>query len=342
MKSVAVVILNWNGLKYLQQFLPSVVEHSSEMAEVWVVDNASTDESLLWIRERYPTVRILQNEQNFGFAKGYNVGLSQIDAEYYVLLNSDVEVTPHWIKPVIDFMSASSISACQPKILDYNRKEWFEHAGAAGGLIDKNGFPFCVGRIFNEFEKDHGQYNDNREVFWASGAALFIRAEHYHSVEGLDEDFFAHMEEIDLCWRLKNLGHKVGVCGTSTVYHVGGGTLNAINPYKTYLNFRNNLYLLVKNYHLSSLAIKLFCRLLLDGVAALRFLLEGKPSYTLAVLKAHISFYLSFTLMLKKRRKRKFAVSQSNHTGFYNRSILADFFLKKRKRFTELDSEAFL
>ena len=342
MPNIAVVILNWNGIHYLEQFLPSVVEHSSQHAEVWVVDNGSTDDSIAYLNKNWPTVKIHNNKTNHGFAKGYNEGLKHIEADVYVLLNSDVEVTPNWIPPVIEFMEEKNMTACQPKIRDFHRKEWFEHAGATGGFIDKDGYVFCAGRIFDGFEKDEHQYDANKEVFWASGASLFVNANAYHEVDGLDEDFFAHMEEIDLCWRLKNKGMRVGACGASHVYHVGGGTLDKLNPFKTYLNFRNNLFILVKNYHQGSLIPLFFRRLLLDGVAGFRFLTEGKFSYTLAVLKAHFSFYAALPKMLKKRKRIRAGMTEPNRAGWYKQSILKMYFLKKKHTFSELDSSDFI
>lgn len=349
--SVAVVILNWNGLNFLRRYLPSVVQHSIDRAKVYIVDNGSTDPSLTWVRENHPEVQVIENKENYGFAKGYNVGLKQIEADFYVLLNSDVEVSSDWIDPVISFMTEADLVACQPKILDFHRKQWFEHAGATGGFIDRNGFVFCAGRIFNTFEADTGQYDKNKEVFWASGASLFIRSEAYHRVGGLDEDFFAHMEEIDLCWRLKNQGLAVGACGESKVYHVGGGTLDKLNPFKTYLNFRNNLFILVKNYHYGSLLKLLLKRMLLDGVAAFRFLTEGKWSYFTAVFKAHISFYAKLPLMLRKRKailkdlktppSGREAV-KPNRKGWYTGSILRDYFLSKKQTFDQLDAKKFM
>jgi GT2 family glycosyltransferase len=337
---IAVVILNWNGLSFLKKFLPTVVSCSPE-AEVWVIDNGSTDDSLAWVRASCPTVNVQENGHNYGFAKGYNAGLKYIPADYYVLLNSDVEVTPNWISPVLATMKEMDFVACQPKIRDYNRKDYFEYAGAAGGYLDKNAFAFCAGRMFYEYEEDLGQYNDSREVFWASGASLFIDAEKFNEVEGLDVDFFAHMEEIDLCWRLKNRGYRIGYCADSTVYHVGGGTLNQLNPFKTYLNFRNNLFLITKNHFSSGLLLHLYCRLILDGVAALRFLSEGNFKYLWAVLKAHISFFASFGKMYKKRKLIQQALHNPNLQGKYKRNVLFDFFLKKHKHFSELDSDHF-
>jgi GT2 family glycosyltransferase len=272
-KRVAVVILNWNGEKFLKQFLPGVVQHSQDMADVVVIDNASKDSSVTFLRNQFPDVRVIELSKNYGFAGGYNHGLKDISHEYFVLLNSDVEVTEGWIKPVIDFMeSQPGMVACQPKMLDFHRKEWFEYAGAAGGFIDKDAYAFCAGRIFYEFEKDDQQYSQNEEVFWASGAALFIRRDAWNEVGGLDQDFFAHMEEIDLCWRLKNRGYKIGACRQSIVYHYGGGTLDRLSPFKTYLNFRNNLYMIVKNYRAGNLTWHLLRRMSLDGIAAIRFI----------------------------------------------------------------------
>ena len=342
MKRVAVVILNWNGEKFLRQFLPGVVQFSESMADVVVIDNASTDQSLSILRNEFPSVTIIELDKNYGFAGGYNQGLRHVSHEFFVLLNSDVEVTPDWISPVLRYMDDTPrMAACQPKILDFHRKEWFEYAGAAGGYIDKDAYAFCAGRVFFEFEKDLGQYNRNEEVFWASGAAMFIRRDAWIEVGGLDEDFFAHMEEIDLCWRLKNRGYKVGACRESKVYHYGGGTLDRQSPFKTYLNFRNNLYMLVKNYHTSNLRLKLIRRMLLDGVAGLRFLTEGKWSHFTAVLKAHGSFYGSMRALQRKRRKEELSIVEPNLTGVYNQSILKYFFLLKKRRFTDLNPDDF-
>ncbi len=345
-RQVAVVILNWNGLRFLQQFLPSVVEYTRHDAQIWIADNGSTDASLDWVSANFPEVRIHRNGKNHGFALGYNEALKHIDAQVYVLLNSDVEVTPNWLPPVLQYMERENIVACQPKILDCNRRDFFEHAGATGGFIDRNGFVFCAGRIFNAFEEDHGQYNANKEVFWASGACLVVRSSAYHEVDGLDADFFAHMEEIDLCWRLKNRGYRIGACGESAVYHVGGGTLDKLNPFKTFLNFRNNLFILVKNYHYGSLVRILLKRMTLDGIAAFRFITEGKWSYFTAVFKAHMSFYAMLPLMLGKRKaivnKLNERQATANRKGWYTGSIIRDYFLKKITRFSDLPSERFM
>lgn len=334
---VAVVILNWNGKSYLERFLPSVVEYSKPH-EVVVADNDSTDDSIAFVESTYPSVTIVKNDVNGGFAKGYNDALKRIEADVYVLLNSDVEVSPNWIEPIISMMEQdASIGAAQPKILSEKERTHFEYAGAAGGYIDKDGYPFCAGRIFNEYEEDKGQYNEPREIFWASGASLFIRAKLYHEAGGLDEDFFAHMEEIDLCWRIKNRGFRVMYCPDSKVYHVGGGTLDQLNPRKTYLNFRNNLYLLIKNYRRSNLFFKMFWRLFLDGIAAAKFATEFKLDHTWAVLKSHFYFYLYLPKMLGKRWKLKKGLHHPTPHGMYQKSILAEFFFRKKRQFYKLD-----
>jgi len=273
---VAVVILNWNGRKFLEKFLPSVTKNSIG-AEVIIADNASTDDSVDFMKENYPELRLIINSSNSGYAGGYNEALAQINAEYYVLLNSDIEVGENWVMPIIEEMDKNpEIGAAQPKLIAYYQKDEFEYAGAAGGFIDKYGYPFCRGRLFNSLEKDTEQYNDNTEIFWASGAAMFVRANAFHKVGGLDNDFFAHMEEIDLCWRLKLSGYKIMAIPKSIVYHVGGGTLPKNSSRKTYLNFRNNFALLFKNLPKNRLWKVFIARLVLDGVAAIRFLTEGK------------------------------------------------------------------
>ena len=335
---IAVVILNWNGKRFLEKFLPSIVSNNSSDAQIIVADNASTDDSISFLTANYPHIDIIKNSANGGFAKGYNDALKKVNAEYYVLLNSDVEVTPQWIEPIIKLMdSDKSIAACQPKIKDYNKKAFFEYAGAAGGFIDKYGYPFCRGRILNTIEEDKGQYNDTREVFWATGACLFVRADYYHQVEGFDEDFFAHMEEIDLCWRLKNYDYKIMYCADSVVYHVGGGTLNKTSPKKTFLNFRNNLILLCKNHPPDYFYLKLFIRFILDGIAGLKFLISGKFSHFMAVIKAHFSFYASFGKTLKKRKKLKTEIKQYTTTSVYLQSIIADYYLRRTRAFSEID-----
>jgi GT2 family glycosyltransferase len=342
-KKVAVVILNWNGEKFLRDFLPAVLEHSQADADVVVIDNASSDGSKALVEQQFPMVRWIALDRNYGFAGGYNRGLQHVENEYYILLNSDVEVTEGWIPPVIAYIeSQPKMAACQPKILDYHRKGWFEYAGASGGYMDKDYYAFCAGRIFFAFEEDRGQYSGNTEVFWASGAAMFIRRSAWREVDGLDEDFFAHMEEIDLCWRLKNRGYAIGACRTSQVYHYGGGTLDRHSPFKTYLNFRNNLYMLLKNHRGSMLFLKVVRRLLLDGIAGCRFLLEGKPAHVWSVLKAHFSFYAKLGRMLSKRRSELQAEGTPNLNGLYQESIIKQFFLQKRRTFSELEKGRFV
>ncbi len=335
---VAVVILNWNGKIFLGKFLPSVIDNNSSNSQIIVADNASTDDSVSFLKSNYPQIKIIKNTSNGGFAKGYNDALKQVEAEYYVLLNSDVEVTSLWIEPIIKLMDGDpSIAACQPKIKNYNKKTYFEYAGAAGGFIDKYGYPFCRGRILENIEEDKGQYNDTREVFWATGACLFIRAAHFHQADGFDEDFFAHMEEIDLCWRLKNCGYKVVYCADSTVYHVGGGTLNKSSSLKTFLNFRNNLIMLFKNHPPEYFYSKLVIRFLLDGLAGLKFLFSGQFSHFTAVIKAHFNFYASFGKTLKKRNLLKQQIKHYTKTEVYLHSIIADYYLRGKKTFMEID-----
>ena len=330
----AVVILNWNGKHLLEKFLENVIWQSPN-AEVIVADNNSTDGSVSYLQENYPNIRIIQNDGNYGYAKGYNLALQQIDAEYFVLLNSDIQVTKDWISPIISLMDSDKmISACQPKILDYNDKNKFEYAGACGGFIDKFGYPFCRGRIFDDLEEDKEQYDDAIEVFWATGACLFVRASHFYEVGGIDEDFFAHQEEIDLCWRFKNKGYKVFVEPKSEVYHVGGGTLNVGSPFKTHLNFRNNLYMLFKNLPLSSLFIIIPIRLVLDGIASITFLSKKQGiKHLFAVMKSHFAFYFEIPKLIEKRRKIN---QKSSLEGRMKYSILVQNKLKGNKKFSEL------
>jgi hypothetical protein len=338
MSKVAVVILNYNGKSLLAKFLPGVITHSSGDTEVIVADNASTDGSVEMLRERFPEIRIISNSTNGGFTKGYNQALSQIKADYYVLLNSDIEVTSGWIKPIIDLMEAdTAIAACQPKILSLVMPSHFEYAGAGGGFIDRFGYPFCRGRLFNHLEEDKGQYNDIFEVFWASGACMFVRADAYHRYGGLDDSFFAHMEEIDFCWRLKNEGFKIMYCGESTVYHIGGGTLPKISARKTYYNFRNNLSLLVKNLPRNMMAHVIVLRLFLDGAASVKFLLEGNMSHFFAVFRAHLHFYRKLPQLLYKRNNLK----QKKVTGIYRKNIAIDYFLLGKREFKELNTDLF-
>ncbi|MGB0917890.1 MAG: glycosyltransferase family 2 protein [Flavobacteriales bacterium] len=333
---VAVVILNWNGKRFLEQFLPSVLEHSAE-ANVYVADNASTDGSLGFLKSNFPSVKLIDNGENLGFAGGYNKALRNLKEDYFVLLNSDVEVSKDWLKPVIELMdSDSSIAACQPKIISQEQKSHFEYAGAAGGFIDKYGYPFCRGRIFDTLEKDANQYNNAIEVFWATGACLFVRNNCFASIGGLDEDFFAHMEEIDLCWRLKRAGYKIMVQPESVVYHVGGGTLPKSNPWKTFLNFRNGLEMLAKNLPKSQLFQVVFFRLILDGIAGLKFLLSGSFGDFFAIFKAHFAFYGRLNTTLKKRSGNYDSVTKQ-----FNGSMVYQYFVKGKKLFTDLPSDRF-
>ena len=300
---IAVVILNWNGVHLLEQFLPSIVKHSPE-ATVYLADNDSTDDSISFVLANFPSVKMVKNDSNLGFAGGYNEALKNIDAEIYALVNSDIEVTENWLQPIIKtFENEPRTAIIQPKILDFKRKEYFEYAGAAGGFIDKYGYPYCRGRIFNTLEKDSRQYDDNREIFWASGACFFIRSSVYKELQGFDADFFAHQEEIDLCWRAFNKQYKIKYISESVVFHVGGATLQQGNPKKTYLNFRNSLLMLTKNLPEDKLYWILFCRMVLDAIAGLQFLLQGKFNHFAAILKAHGSFYRLFSIHYKKRDK---------------------------------------
>ena len=328
---IAVVILNWNGEALLERFLPSVMEHS-EGADIYVVDNASTDGSIDFLKQHYPTIGVVQNNVNGGFAKGYNDGLKHIEADLFCLLNSDVEVTENWLGPIIKaFRDIPEAAIIQPKILDLKQRDHFEYAGAAGGFIDMLGYPFCRGRIFQSIEKDEGQYDDIKEVFWATGACMFIKSEVFRSLNGFDEDYFAHQEEIDLCWRAKNDGHKVFYVGHSHVYHLGGSTLSNMNPKKTFLNFRNSLYSITKNLPRKKAWPIVLFRLLLDGIAALRFVFQLKFDHCFAILKAHLSFYANFSKMYKKREKANFLLKYYPVT-----SIVWSYFVHHIKNFNIL------
>lgn len=335
---VAVVILNWNGRSFLEKFLPAVIKYSSG-SQIIVADNQSSDDSVAFLKKNYPQVSIIVNPSNDGFSKGYNLALKQVNSQYYILLNSDVEVTENWIEPIIQLMdSDSKIAACQPKILDYKQCSKFEYAGASGGFIDKYGYPFCRGRIFNVLEEDKGQYDAALEVFWATGACMFVRAEAFWKVNGFDDDYFAHMEEIDVCWRMKNIGYSIFVEPKSVVFHVGGGTLNKLSPRKTFLNFRNNLITLTKNSDAPFLAFKILYRMILDGVAAFKFLFEGHGAHFIAVLKAHGSYYLHLGSTLKKRKQMKSIPGfKDSTTGVYRKNIVYLHFVKGIKHYSELN-----
>ena len=328
----AIIILNWNGQKLLEQFLPSIVNFSSNEAEIYVADNASTDTSISFVKEFYPTVKIIKNATNGGYAKGYNDALKNIDADVYCLLNSDIEVTKNWLEPVIDvFKNDDKTAIVQPKILDYKNKTKFEYAGAAGGFIDLYGYPYCRGRVFNDLETDNGQFNDVSEIFWASGACLCIRSKVYHQLGGFDEDYFAHQEEIDLCWRAQNNGYLVKYVGNATVFHIGGATLQEVNPKKTYLNFRNSLFNIVKNVPKKQFLFVIFLRLILDGIAGVKFIFNLKPIHTFAILKAHLNFYKNFFKFLEKRKKLLKKQNYNLHT-----SIVWQYFVLGIKKFHQL------
>ena len=336
---IAIVILNWNGAKLLQQFLPSVISFSkNDSTEIIVADNGSTDHSLEILRNEFPKVQWLDLKQNFGCARGYNEALKQIEADYFVILNSDVEVTSGWLQAPIHLMESNpEIAVVQPKILSYHQKTHFEYAGAAGGFIDRFGYPFCRGRIFNELEADAGQYDQTTEIFWASGACMFVRTTTFREAGGFDADFWAHMEEIDLCWRLKNRGFQIVFTPESTVYHVGGGTLAYDNPKKLFLNLRNNLWLLYKNSPGNRLVYILFIRMILDAVAAFKLLAEFNLNGIKSVLKAHYYFWTSLSVLIKKRKLIRQNIScQAPLTGMLPKSLVFQFYFRKRKRFSEL------
>ncbi len=327
----AVVILNWNGKKLLEQFLPSVVRFTSE-ATIYVADNASTDDSILFLETTFPSVQIIRNTVNGGYAKGYNDALKHLSEELFILLNNDVEVTENWLSPILEaFRQNPSLAAAQPKIMDFKNKSKFEYAGAAGGFLDQLGYPFCRGRIFDTLEEDHGQYNDSRSIFWATGACLAIRKESFWKAKGFDEDLFAHQEEIDLCWRIQSKGGEIFYLSNSTVYHLGGATLQAANPQKTFYNFRNTLLVLLKNRKGVLVWGLIFFRMWLDGIAGFQFLLQGKPRHFWAILRAHFSFYLHLPAYLKKRKK------WASHLPYgHTKSIVWSYFIQKKRTFNRL------
>lgn len=335
----AIVILNWNGVKMFDIFLPSVIQHStSANTEIIVADNGSTDKSVAHLRQNYPTVKIIELKENSGFAEGYNRALKLVEADYFVLLNSDVKVTSNWIESCIRLFDADEkMAAIQPKILSFNDPELFEYAGAAGGFIDKYGYPFCRGRMLNRVEVDEKQYDQPTPIFWASGACMFIRSNAFKAAGGFDGDFWAHMEEIDLCWRLKSLGYKIQYQPESVVYHLGGGTLSYGSPKKVYLNFRNNLWMLFKNLPKHQFKRIFLARMLLDGVAAVKFILGFNFREFWAVLKAHTSFYRNLGKLMDKRKQVQQQVVVKEHAEVYSKSIMWKFFLQKKRRFSELE-----
>ena len=330
MTKLAIVILNYNGLAHLRRFLPTVLLHA-DGHEVWVADNASTDGSVDWLIEYQPDVKLLRYAQNTGYAGGYNAALRDIEAEYYLLLNSDVEVTAGWLASLLALMDSDSrIAACQPKIRAYDLRTHFEYAGAAGGFMDYLGYPFCRGRIFDTREEDRGQYDDIREVFWATGACLMMRGSAFREAGGFDDRFFAHMEEIDLCWRLLTKGYRIMYCGYSTVFHVGGGTLHKSNPRKTFLNYRNNLLMMYKNLPRGRRKKTILIRLVLDGLSSVRYILAGAWPDVWAIVQAHFAFYR----MLGQFKQT--TVRTQQRAPLYYKSVVWEYFVKRRTTFTEL------
>lgn len=341
MHKTAVVILNWNGLDFLKKFLGTVVRYSvSSDTAVYVADNGSTDDSAEWIAKNHSSVKILTLGENHGFAGGYNLALEHIDAKYYLLLNSDIEVTENWLQPLVSFMDTNPDAAsCQPKIRSYYSRDSFEHAGAAGCFIDKYGYPFCRGRIFYHIEKDKGQYDTREDVFWSSGACMIVRSDAWKKAGGFDPLFFAHMEEIDLCWRFSKMGYRVCYIPESVVYHVGGGTLPYLSPFKTYLNFRNSLFLLYKNLPGNKLQKVIFFRKTLDGIAALMFLFKGDPVNFRSVLKAHIDYYRNKKQLILKRNEVMKLEINNTPACILNKSIVFEFYLKGRRTYKLLNIE---
>lgn len=335
---IAVVILNWNGASLLRRYLPQVIATTpADIADVWVADNGSTDESLAVLRDEFPQVKVLPFAQNYGFAAGYNRALQQLDYEYVVLLNSDVAPAEGWLRPQLELMqNDTTIAACAPIIMDDKRHEYFEYAGAAGGFVDFLGYPFCRGRIFDTIETNCNQYNTDIDALWVSGAALMVRRNIYNEIGGLDESFFAHMEEIDLCWRMRNAGWRVVACSKGKVYHLGGATLSAANPRKTYLNFRNNLAMLIKNYNSRAWFCIFVARLLLDGVAGAKFWASGEAAHCWAIVRAHWSLFGRLKSVLKQRKALKKQRSRSLSDQIYKRSIVVDYYVRKKQKFSDL------
>lgn len=337
MTETAIVILNWNTKDYLQQFLPGLIEHSQQPGvEIVVADNGSNDGSVQFLEKNFPKVRLIRLDKNYGFTGGYNKALSQIKARYYLILNSDIKVTPEWIEPMRSIMEKDpSVGACMPKIKSYHKTEFFEYAGAAGGFIDKLGYPFCRGRIIDVLEEDRGQYNDETEIFWATGACMMIRADLFNELGGFDDDFFAHMEEIDLCWRMKHKGYKIMYTPESTIYHIGGGTLSSDSPFKLYLNYRNNLSLLYKNVPSKYFITTLLERTFLDIASAFVYLIQGKPKSFLAVFKAHMKFFGNLKPLTQKRKQ-----IHRNEKRFplevFKKSMLYEFYFRKKKYYRQL------
>ena len=336
--STAIVILNWNGANYLQQFLPFLIQHTSiPDVEIIVADNASTDDSMKIMENSFSGIKTIQLDKNYGFAGGYNMALKQIESDYFVLLNSDVEITSFWLEPLIEFMNKNEqVAACQPKILSYYNRTHFEHAGAAGGFIDKYGFPFCRGRILGIAEEDKGQYNNIIDIFWATGACLMVRSKIFWEVGGLDDDFFAHMEEIDLCWRLKSRGFRIVCIPESSVYHIGGGTLSVENQHKTYLNFRNNLLLLYKNLPENRLKIILFWRFFFDYSAAFQLFVTGKFQNAISVIKARKEYHQIRSKFEAKRNENMSLTTNHDIPEILQLSIVLSYYLKGKKIYSDI------
>jgi GT2 family glycosyltransferase len=338
MTEIAIVILNWNTRPLLEQFLPLVLQHSQSVkSELWLADNASKDGSSEYVKSNLPAIKVLQFDKNYGFTGGYNRALSLIEAKYYVLLNSDVEVTESWLEPLYNWMeNHAETAACTPKILSLKEKNKFEYAGAAGGFIDYLGYPFCQGRIFDKLEYDMGQYNVDRDIFWATGACMMVRSSVYHELGGLDELFFAHMEEIDLCWRMKRQGYSIHYCPQSIIFHLGGGTLPKQNPKKTFLNFRNNLLLLYKNLTPGKAFLVFTIRLFLDGISGIRYFLRGDWADGVAIIKAHFAFYKLVPHYRSYRNNQDWKKGHLKFSEIYPRSIVWQHFVRKLNRFTDL------
>jgi GT2 family glycosyltransferase len=335
---IAIVILNYNGEKLFDTFLPSVIRNKGNETEIFLADNGSADNSVSYLKDNFPDVKIIDLKRNYGFAEGYNRALQQVNADFFVLLNSDVEVTPGWLDPAIKMLEEDEkLAAVQPKILSYEKPHQFEYAGAAGGFTDLFGYPFCRGRMLNRMEPDVGQYNRSSSIFWASGACMFLKAGAFQKAEGFDGDFWAHMEEIDLCWRLKNQGYQIGYQPESVVFHLGGGTLSYNSPKKVYLNFRNNLFMLYKNLPKNQFHRIFFARMVLDGVAAVKFILGFHFRSFWAVLKAHVSFYRNLGKLIRKRKKLLKLTVVKKHPEIYQGSIMWNFFIRKKRKFSELN-----
>jgi Predicted glycosyltransferases len=338
MDKCAIVILNWNGIEFLKKFLPGVLTHSyGTDINIYVADNGSDDGSAEYVAENFSSVKLIRFDKNNGFAGGYNLAFAQIEARYYVLLNSDIEVTEGWLEPMLSYLEINpGVASVQPKILSFLQRDKFEYAGAAGGFIDKFGYPLCRGRIFYKTEKDEGQYNNQTDIFWSTGACMVVRAEAWKKCGGFDADFFAHMEEIDLCWRFHKSGYRVAYIPQSVVYHVGGGSLPYNSPLKTFLNFRNSLYLLYKNLPDKNLHRILFTRKILDGIAALFFMAKGEFKSFGAVWKAHMDYYNNIELLKEKRR----TTGKSEPTDFagliLNKNIVFEFYIRRRRTFSSL------